>query len=122
MEILNYVWETICSLARDSGLAALFAEGGWRNAVMIVVACVLFYLAIKKEFEPLLLLPIAFGMLLANLPLAGLTTTQTTELIPLANATATEIAIIIHLFKYMLNSFFMFLISCSNKSIITSIH
>lgn len=41
--------------------------------VMIVIACVLIYLAIKKGFEPLLLLPIAFGMLLANLPLAGVT-------------------------------------------------
>ncbi len=92
MVILNYVWETICSLAQKSGLAALFAEGGWRNAIMIFVACVLFYLAIKKEFEPLLLLPIAFGMLLANLPLAGLTTTQSTELIPIAQATATQIA------------------------------
>jgi len=39
---------------------------------MILVACILIYLAIKKEYEPLLLLPIAFGMLLANLPLAGL--------------------------------------------------
>ncbi len=40
---------------------------------MIAIACVLLYLAIAKEFEPLLLLPISFGMLLANLPLAGLT-------------------------------------------------
>ena len=40
--------------------------------VMIVISCVLIYLAIVKQFEPLLLLPIAFGMLLANLPLAGL--------------------------------------------------
>ena len=44
----------------------------WRNAVMILVACVLLYLGIGKKFEPLLLVPIAFGMLLANLPLTGL--------------------------------------------------
>lgn len=49
-----------------------FAAMTWRHLVMITVACVLLYLAIKKGFEPLLLLPIGFGMLLTNLPLAGL--------------------------------------------------
>ena len=44
----------------------------WQQAVMLSIACLLLYLAIVKKFEPLLLLPIAFGMLLANLPLAGL--------------------------------------------------
>ncbi|MDD3429474.1 MAG: sodium ion-translocating decarboxylase subunit beta [Oscillospiraceae bacterium] len=44
----------------------------YRYAIMLVVACVLLYLAIVKQFEPLLLLPIAFGMLLANLPGAGI--------------------------------------------------
>lgn len=43
----------------------------WKTAIMITIACVLLYLAIVKQFEPLLLLPIAFGMLLANLPLGG---------------------------------------------------
>ena len=43
----------------------------WQQAVMIVVSCVLLYLAIAKGFEPLLLIPIAFGMLLSNLPLSG---------------------------------------------------
>ncbi len=52
----------------DSGFAALT----WQHAVMILIAGVLIYLAIGKKFEPLLLLPISFGMLLANLPLAGL--------------------------------------------------
>jgi sodium ion-translocating decarboxylase beta subunit len=51
-----------------SGFAALT----WQHGVMIAVACVLIYLAIVKKFEPLLLLPIAFGVLLANLPLTGL--------------------------------------------------
>ena len=44
----------------------------WQQVLMIFVSCVLLYLAIVKKFEPLLLVPIAFGMLLANLPLAGL--------------------------------------------------
>ncbi len=55
-----------------TGAAALF-QGGWLPAVktiiMIAIACVLLYLAIVKEYEPLLLLPIAFGMLLTNLPM-----------------------------------------------------
>lgn len=55
-------------LLAESGFAALT----WREVVMLIVSCVLLYLAIKKKFEPLLLLPIAFGMLLANLPEAGL--------------------------------------------------
>ena len=49
-----------------------FTAGTWREYVMLAVACLLLYLAIAKQFEPLLLLPIAFGILLANLPLAGL--------------------------------------------------
>lgn len=49
-----------------------FAHLTWQQVVMIGVAGILIYLAIKKRYEPLLLLPIAFGMLLTNLPLAGL--------------------------------------------------
>ncbi len=49
-----------------------FAHLTWQQVVMIGVAGILIYLAIKKKYEPLLLLPIAFGMLLTNLPLAGL--------------------------------------------------
>src|SRR5690606_41711297 len=52
----------------DSGFTALT----WQHLVMIGIACVLIYLAIVKKFEPLLLLTIAFGVLLANLPLANL--------------------------------------------------
>lgn len=44
----------------------------WQQIVMILTSCLLIYLALKKGFEPLLLVPIAFGMLLANLPMAGL--------------------------------------------------
>lgn len=60
--------DSIIKLLKDSGFAALT----WQSIVMIIIACVLIYLAIGKKFEPLLLLPIAFGVLLANLPLTGL--------------------------------------------------
>ncbi len=60
--------DSIIRLWEDSGFVALT----WQSLVMIFVSCVLINLAIGKKFEPLLLLPIAFGMLLANLPLAGL--------------------------------------------------
>ena len=60
--------EAFGKLLAESGFAAL----SWREVVMLIVACVLLYLAIEKKFAPLLLLPIAFGMLLANLPEAGL--------------------------------------------------
>jgi len=49
-----------------------FAAITWQQAVMLCLSCVLMYLALKKGFEPLLLVPIAFGMLLANLPVTGL--------------------------------------------------
>ena len=62
------MWETIVEFFTNSGIAGFFVSGGWKNLIMIIVACVLIYLAIKKEFEPYLLLPIAFGMLLVNLP------------------------------------------------------
>lgn len=60
--------ETLQGILGESGFAAL----QWQNVVMFIVSFILIYLAIKKEFEPLLLLPIAFGMLLRNLPLTGL--------------------------------------------------
>ena len=56
----------------EMGLMSFFQGDGWKNAVMIAVGCFLLFLAIKKEYEPLLLLPIAFGMILTNLPFAGL--------------------------------------------------
>ena len=60
IEVLKNLWET-------SGIAAMT----WQQGVMILVSFILFYLAIKKQYEPLLLLPIAFGMLLTNLPWPG---------------------------------------------------
>ena len=92
MEILNSIWASILSILTDSGLMCLFQGDGWKNAIMICVACFLLYLAIGRQFEPLLLLPIAFGMLLVNLPLSGVMDVPTTELVPLAKASATEIA------------------------------
>ncbi|MDE5787968.1 MAG: sodium ion-translocating decarboxylase subunit beta [Bacteroidaceae bacterium] len=58
----------------DMGLKALFdvENEGWKSAIMLGLGCFLLYLAIVKKFEPLLLLPIAFGMVLTNLPGAGL--------------------------------------------------
>ncbi|NLI20705.1 MAG: sodium ion-translocating decarboxylase subunit beta [Clostridiales bacterium] len=64
------VGESLVKLAQQSGVSALIAQPQY--LIMIAVACLLIYLAIVKKYEPLLLLPIAFGMLLANLPLAGL--------------------------------------------------
>ena len=69
------VGEILLTLWNQSGFAALFSgfgAGGWQNLVMLIIACVLLYLAIVKKFEPLLLVGIAFGCLLSNLPNAGL--------------------------------------------------
>lgn len=63
VQIINEFLNSVVDIFQTSG----FANNDWRNYIMIAIACVLFYLAIKKEFEPLLLLPIAFGMLMVNL-------------------------------------------------------
>src|SRR5574340_701628 len=55
-----------------SGLIAGFLHLHWSNPIMIVVGGVLLYLGVKKGFEPLLLVPIGFGCILVNIPLAGL--------------------------------------------------
>jgi len=71
---LNFL-EILGQLLSESGFAALLgANGGepmWQNGVMILLSFVLLYMAIVKKFEPLLLLPIAFGIFLSNLPLGG---------------------------------------------------
>lgn len=69
---MNFSWDMIPDV-----FIQLFKESGFNNLtyqhlIMIGIACILIYLAIAKEYEPLLLLPIAFGMLLANLPFANL--------------------------------------------------
>jgi len=69
------IGKVLLDLWNSSGFAALFAgfgDGGWQNLVMIIISCVLLYLAIVKKFEPLLLCGIAFGCLLTNLPAAGM--------------------------------------------------
>jgi oxaloacetate decarboxylase beta subunit len=66
------ILQTLSKLVNDSGFAGFFANGGWKSLVMILIACVLLYLGIGKKFEPLLLVGIAFGVLLTNIPGAGL--------------------------------------------------
>ncbi len=69
------VGEILLNMWNRSGISAIFADFtgmGWQNLVMILIACLLLYLAIVKKFEPLLLCGIAFGCLLTNLPGAGL--------------------------------------------------
>ena len=69
------IGEVLLNLWESSGFAYIFANfmgGGWQNLVMIIIACVLLYLGIVKQFEPLLMVGIAFGCLLTNLPGANL--------------------------------------------------
>ena len=60
------ILETLQRLLMDSGFVGFFMDGGWKNLIMIAVACLLLYLGIVKKFEPLLLVGIAFGCLLVN--------------------------------------------------------
>ena len=71
-EVIRIFLETLADLGRTSG----FANLGWTNIVMILISFVFMYLAIAKKFEPLLLLPISFGMLLTNLPLTAMYTPE----------------------------------------------
>lgn len=79
------ILDAFLQIWNESGFARLFnfSGGGWKNLIMIGIACVLMFLAIKKGYEPLLLLPIAFGMLLVNLPLSGVMDPQQNMLVPL---------------------------------------
>ena len=75
MTILNDLWAMIKDFALESGIAQFFTvEGGWKSAIMLAIAVLLIYLAIFKQAEPYLLLPIGFGMLLANFPGGGIFT------------------------------------------------
>ena len=65
---MNFMTEVLTKIMQGSGFAAL----DWKTVLMLFIACVLLYMGIGKGFEPLLLVPIAFGMLLANLPVTGL--------------------------------------------------
>lgn len=66
--MLSEFINTVKDLILNSG----FVQGNWKDFLMIGIACFLIYLAIVRKYEPLLLLPISFGMLLANLPVVGL--------------------------------------------------
>ena len=65
-----HIGESLLNFVQSMGFTGLVQD--WRFIVMLVIACVLLYLAIVKQYEPLLLLPIAFGMILTNLPGAGM--------------------------------------------------
>ena len=67
----EHLIQSLTDFINGTGFVGFFDGDGWKNAVMIVVALVFLYLAIKKGFEPLLLVPIAFGMLLVNIPFSG---------------------------------------------------
>jgi oxaloacetate decarboxylase beta subunit len=72
MQVLQGVWEVIREIISNSGFAFFFQGDGWKNLIMLGVAFFFLFLGIKKGFEPLLMIPIAFGMLLANIPGANL--------------------------------------------------
>lgn len=73
---MNSISQSLVDLWNSSGFTAMTGK----QLIMIGISCLLIYLAIVKQFEPLLLLPIAFGMLLTNLPLAGLQNTPVYEI------------------------------------------
>lgn len=86
------VLQVFSDFAVNSGLVTLFTTvDGLKQLIMIAISCFLIYLAIGRGFEPLLLLPIAFGMLLVNLPLSGLMHTEKYFLDPSGNLDITEI-------------------------------
>ena len=91
MEILTRFLDALVGIYKGSGLTSL----DWSNYVMIIIACALFYLAIKKQYEPLLLLPIAFGMLLVNL-FSGIMAPPETTLLTEAQCQAQNIDIAGH--------------------------
>lgn len=73
-------------------LVTNFTTYGWQNLVMIAISCILFFLAIVKKFEPLLLLPIAFGMFIVNIPGVYHVLFGTKGYIITETATQTEVA------------------------------
>ncbi len=73
------MFDAITNFLNQTGFTGFFTGDGWKSAIMIVVSLVLMYLAIVKKFEPLLLLPIAFGMLMTNIPGSGMYTPELWE-------------------------------------------
>ena len=80
--------DAIIRFLQDTGFYLFSQDGNWRCLIMLGIACVLLYLGIVKKFEPLLLVPIAFGMLITNLP--GANTTRSSS--PGATSTGTSSA------------------------------
>ncbi len=78
MGILQGLWNSIQNILSSSG----FASNDWKNYIMVGIACVLLYFAIAKQFEPLLLFPVAFGMLLVNV-FPGIMAAPSSEMQPL---------------------------------------
>ena len=72
MNFLSDLGDMLVKFGVESGFAQFFNGVGWKNLIMIGVALVCLYLAIGKQYEPLLLVPISIGMLLSNLPLSGM--------------------------------------------------
>jgi oxaloacetate decarboxylase beta subunit len=83
MDIFNQLGNVIVGLFQSSGLCTL----SWENYVMIVISFLLMFLAIKKQYEPLLLLPIAFGMMIVNI-FPAIMANPTTQLLTMEQVTA----------------------------------
>jgi oxaloacetate decarboxylase beta subunit len=79
MNFFSLFSDVISKFCQSTGFAAFFQPGGYKFAIMIVVSLIFMYLAVYKNYEPLLLLPISFGMLLANLPGANLMLPEMTD-------------------------------------------
>ena len=90
MDFLSDLGDVLTRFVTESGFAAFFTGDGWKNLIMIAVACVCLYLAIGKKYEPLLLVPISVGMLLSNLPLAGMMNEVVLQELP-ENATVPDL-------------------------------
>ena len=86
MDIFNQLGEIIVNLYNSSGLASL----DWQNYVMIGISFILMFLAIKKQYEPWLLLPIAFGMMLVNI-FPGIMGNPSTQLMTLEQLQAANL-------------------------------
>ena len=68
---MDKIIDLITSFLESTGIVAFFQGDGWMNLIMILVGCLFLFLAIKKGFEPYLLIPIAFGIILTNIPGSG---------------------------------------------------
>ena len=68
---MDKIIDLITSFLESTGIVAFFQGDGWMNLIMILVGCLFLFLAIKKGFEPYLLIPIAFGIILVNIPGSG---------------------------------------------------